>query len=43
MPVLPIVAVCKARVSRKLPGGYEYLNWIQCWCAGLCDYGAGAW
>jgi hypothetical protein len=40
MPVLPIVRICKVRTYRDR---YERLDWLQCFAAGLVDYGSAAW
>lgn len=40
MPILAIVRVCKVRTYRDR---YERLDWLQCFCAGLVDFGGAAW
>lgn len=40
MPILAIVRICKVRTYRDR---WERLDWLQCFSAGLVDYGACAW
>jgi hypothetical protein len=40
MPVLAVERVCKVRTYRDR---WERLDWLQCWAAGLVNYGTGAW
>jgi hypothetical protein len=39
MPIVPVDRICKVRTYADR---YEYLNWLDCICAGLCDMG-NAW